>query len=105
MWQPIDPIWRHSVNRQRPKATRKGGIVHDLTASSDQMVRAVLAAIEQKEVIEKAADHLVRAPPSASPLRRLGGRPPPDPPNEATSGFALSEARAPASRADRRASR
>lgn len=27
MWQPIDPIWRHSVNRQRPHAVRNGGIL------------------------------------------------------------------------------
>jgi hypothetical protein len=37
--------------------------MRDLTAASDQMVRAVLAAIEGKVVIERAADHWVRAPP------------------------------------------
>ena len=52
--------------------------MHDLTASPDQMVRAVLAAIEGKVVTERAADHMVRAPPgkfTPSPAGRVTPKP------------------------------
>ena len=45
----------------RGETTREEVIMHDLTASSNRMVRAVPAAIQRKVVIERAADQLVHA--------------------------------------------
>jgi hypothetical protein len=45
--------------------------MHNLAGPSATMVRAVLAASEGKEIIERVADHLVRAPPVESRLCRL----------------------------------